>query len=221
MTAVLLAGGTGLVGGLVTERLLVRHGVGLASLVRSGSGRPHERVVDFEALANDPEATVRAMKLAPVDVGISTLGTTIAKAGTQAAFRRVDFDYVVAAARAAQALGARRFIVVTSVGARLGGTNFYLSVKGDVEAALARLAFDRLDVLRPGLILGPREDRRPAEALGQKAARVLNPLLWQVAPNYAAIPAEDVADAIVALTEMTRPGKGIHHNPQIRRLAGG
>ena len=196
-TNILLGGGTGLVGGLLTARLLARDDVALTSLVRRGEGA-HERVTDFDALIADPAGTAAAMGLGPVDVGISCLGTTIRIAKTQAAFRRVDFDTVIALAKAAKALGARQFIVVTSVGARQGSGNFYLSVKGDTEAALGSLGFERLDILRPGLILGPRAERRPAEEWGQRVAAWLNPVVSVMAPSYTAVRAVDIAEAIVS-----------------------
>ena len=240
-THLLLGGGTGLVGGLLTERLLARPDMALTSLVRqrpplpggegrqgealTGEGRKPEQAspsdppraratressspcpggevfCDFEALVADPAAEVARLNLPPCEVGISCLGTTIAKAKSQAAFRRVDHDYVLALAKAAKALGARRFILVSSVGAKAGSGNFYLSVKGGIEAAVAALGFDRLDILRPGLILGPRADRRPAEEWAQRAAAWLNPVVKAIAPDYAAVRAEDVAAKICDLTQ--------------------
>ncbi len=217
MTNILLGGGTGLVGGLLTERLLARTDVTLASVVRRGAG-PHERVTDFDALIADPAGTAAAMGLGPVDVGISCLGTTIRIAKSQAAFRRVDFDTVIALAKAAKSLGARQFIVVTSVGAKRGSGNFYLSVKGDTEAALGAMGFERLDILRPGLILGERADRRPAEQLGQQAAAFLNPFLKLTTPNYAAVDAGCVAAAAAALAGHQAQGRFTHHNAALERL---
>ncbi len=212
-TRILLGGGTGLVGGLLTQRLLARDDA-LTSLVRRGTAA-HERITDFDALIADPAATAAAMGLGRVDVGISCLGTTIRIAKSQAAFRRVDFDTVIALAKAAKALGARQFIVVTSVGAKQGPGNFYLSVKGDTEAALDALGFERLDILRPGLILGPRAERRPAEEWAQRVAAWVNPVVKRIAPNYAAIEAEKVADAIVAVAGSERRGRMIHENSKI------
>jgi uncharacterized protein YbjT (DUF2867 family) len=219
MTRILLGGGTGLVGGLLTQRLLAREDVALTSLVRRGVAA-HERVTDFDALIADPAGTAAAMGLGPVDVGISCLGTTIRIAKTQAAFRRVDFDTVIALAKAAKSLGARQFIVVTSVGAKQGSGNFYLSVKGDTEAALGAMRFERLDILRPGLILGARAERRPAEALGQRIAAWFNPVVKVFAPNYAAVEAKRVAAALEALTGQATAGRVVHHNLEIVELAG-
>ena len=212
---VLLAGGTGLVGAMVASRLADDPDILLTSLVRSPR-RPQDRPTDFEALVDDPAAVAGA---GPFDVGISCLGTTLRKAGSEAAFRRVDHDYVVAAARAARAGGATHFILVSSVGA--GGRAFYLRVKGETEAAVAALGFERLDLIRPGLLLGDRAERRPAERLAQLAMPALNPLLRGPLEKYAALPARAVAEAIAHLVRAGAPGKHVAHTREILRLASG
>lgn len=212
-TRVLLAGGTGLVGGLLTERLARRDDVVLDSLVRSPR-RAGERVVDFEALVADAASTGGD----PVDAGICCLGTTIRKAGSQAAFRRVDRDYIVATAKAARRRGADHFILVSSVGA--GGGGFYLRVKGETEAAVGALGFTRVDLIRPGLLLGPRTERRPAERVAQTLAPLLNPLLVGSLSRYASLDARIVAAAIERLVTERAPGTHIHHAAELRALAG-
>lgn len=211
---VLLAGGTGLVGRAVTRDLLARPEVRLTSLVRRPS-IPQECAIDFEALVADPAGAVAGR----IDVAISCLGTTIRTAGSQAAFRRVDHDYVLALARAARAQGARQFLLVSSVGA--GGRNFYLSVKGEIERAVQTLGFARVDIVRPGLLLGARGERRPGEAIGQALAPVLNPLLLRGLAKYRGIAAETVAAAIVRLAGAFDSGAHVHHNPELERLAQG
>lgn len=213
MTRVLLAGGTGLVGGMLTRRLMARPDISLTSLVRTARLAP-ERAVDWEALAADPADVVGAGTL---DVGVSCLGTTIRAAGSRAAFRRVDRDYVVAVARAARAAGARRFVLVSSVGA--GGRGFYLRVKGEAERAVAGLGFERVDLVRPGLLLGPRAERRPGERIAQAVAPFLDPLLRGPLTKYAAIPAETVAAAVEALLAERGAGVHAHHDPELRALA--
>lgn len=208
-TRVLLAGGTGLVGGLLSDRLATDPDIVVDSLVRTPR-RPFERKVDFDELVASPACAT------PADVGISCLGTTLRAAGSPAAFRRVDHDYVVAFARAAKAAGATRFVLVSSVGA--GGAGLYLQVKGETEAAVRALGFSRLALVRPSLLLGSRRDRRPAEALAQIAAPVLTPLLRGGLARYAAIDAGAVADAIETLITARTSGTFIHHVPEIRSL---
>ncbi|GAA4011169.1 hypothetical protein GCM10022280_05850 [Sphingomonas swuensis] len=154
-----------------------------------------------------------------IDVGISTLGSTRKSAGSWAAFEAVDRHAVVAFAKACRKAGARQFLLVSSSGADFGSRNDYLRLKGEVEQAVTALGFERVDVLRPGLLLGERAERRTAEGLAQAAAPLLNLLLRGGLERYAAIEAETVARAMAALAG--RPGTGlfVHHNREIRALA--
>ena len=211
---VLLAGGTGLVGRLVAKRISSRRDVRLESLVRS---RAHPgRTVDFEALVDDPASAAGG---AQVQVGISCLGTTIRRAGSRSAFSRVDHDYVLAVAQLARLRGATQFILVSSVGA--GGRGFYLEVKGRTEDSLRALGFQRLDLIRPSLLLGARAERRPAERLAQTLAPLLDPLLRGPLARYRALDAWVVASAVARLVGRPAPGIHIHHAPDIRELAHG
>lgn len=212
---VLLAGGTGLVGALAKARLERRPEVELVSLVRRGSSAPG-RAIDFEALVGAPEAVLRPLAPDGLDVAISCLGTTIRTAGSQAAMFRVDHDYVLATATAARALGARQFILVTAAGA--GGPGFYLQTKGAVEQEIARLGFERLDAIRPGLLLGQRSERRFWEALAQRVSGALSVVMRGPLSRYAAIRAEVVADAVSTLAGAAGGGRHVHENDDLRRL---
>lgn len=201
---VLLAGATGLVGSRVLALLPDAIPVG-----RRAMGRAGEIVADFAALPPLPAA----------EVAICALGTTIRVAGSQAAFRAVDHDAVLAFAKGAKAAGATRFIVVTAVGADAGSGVFYSRVKGEVERELAGLGFARLDIMQPGLIIGPRAERRPVEAFFQWLAPVLNPLLVGGLSRYGGIDADVIAGAIVALSKRVEPGRYVHQNREMRALA--
>lgn len=206
---ILLAGATGLVGSRVLARLLAT-GVPVVPVGRRATGVAGEVVADFAALPHLPAA----------GAAICALGTTISIAGSQAAFRAVDHDAVLAFARAAKAAGATHFIVVTAVGADAGSRVFYSRVKGEVERELAAMGFARLDIIQPGLILGPRADRRPAEAFFQWLAPVLNPLLMGGLDKYGGVDADTVAGAIAALaTDGMKAGRFVHRNRAIRSLA--
>ncbi|PZQ11540.1 MAG: hypothetical protein DI565_17510 [Ancylobacter novellus] len=213
---VLLAGGTGLVGGLVGARLAARSDIDLIGLVRRGSssaGRP----IDFERLCEAPEATLKPIAPDGVDVAISCLGTTIRAAGSQPAMFRVDHDYVLAVAKGAKVLGARHLILVTAAGA--GGPGFYLQTKGAIERAVADVGFDRVDIVRPGFLVGSRSERRVFEAIGQRLSVALTPVLLGPLSRYGAIPAETVADTIVRLVARDETGIHVHHNADLRRIA--
>jgi uncharacterized protein YbjT (DUF2867 family) len=133
-----------------------------------------------------------------VDEAFIALGTTIKVAGSQAAFRAVDFDAVVAVAKAAKAAGATRLGVVSAMGAKARSSVFYNRVKGDMEDALSGLGFDTLVFARPSLLIGDRaalgQPVRSGEEAGEKVARCLGPL---IPANYRPISVKCVAKALL------------------------
>ena len=132
----------------------------------------------------------------------------------------MDLDLVVGFARAAHEAGVRHMIAVSSVGADPASRNFYLRTKGEMELALAGLGFDRLDLVRPGLLRGPRGgERRPGERLGIMLSPATNMFLRGRLARYAAIDAATVAAAIASLVGRDAPGIFLHHNQDLTRLA--
>ncbi|HEV2568881.1 NAD(P)H-binding protein [Sphingomonas sp.] len=214
---VLLIGATGLVGGMVVDRLLERghevHGLVRRATGRSGSGW-HEHV----APALDWPGVVQ--EIGSADAAISCLGTTWRKAGSEAAFRAVDHDAVIAFARAARDAAVAHLLSVSSVGADANSRNFYLRTKGETDEALQALSFPRLDIFRPGLLLGERgSDRRPGERLGILLDPFTRLFLRGSWSRFAGMPASRVAAAIVRAVEQPGEGARVHENRDIDRLA--
>lgn len=209
-------GGSGLVGAIVVRNLRSRPDIEVLNLVRTPR-EPQDVGVDFESLASDPAIVLSEVAGGQLDAAISCIGTTIRKAGSEEAMRRIDLDYVDAFAKGAAANGARQFILVSSVGA--GGGRFYLKTKGYAEAAVRSAGFSRVDIIRPGLIIGPRNERRPAEAFAQSVLPWLDPLLVGPLSQYRTIKAETIAAAIVNLTRETGNGQFVHANASIRHFA--
>jgi len=174
----------------------------------------------MEVLVADPAGWGDAIAAANADVLVCALGTTWKKAGKdEAAFRAVDQELVLACGRAAKAAGIRQMIAVSSVGADPLAKNFYLRVKGETEQALGKLGLSRLDVLRPGLLRGPREELRPAEKLGMIASPLLDLLLHGKYRKYRSIRAQTVAEAIVGLTREAMAGRFVFEHDAILRAA--
>jgi uncharacterized protein YbjT (DUF2867 family) len=199
----LLAGGSGLVGGLAIGHLLAPGAfAGVVALVRRPlPARPglEQRTVDFARLDAEPAV--------PASAAVCALGTTLRKAGSREAFRAVDVDAVVAFARWARSGGAPTFVLVSSVGADPRSANFYLRSKGEAEEALADLGFARLVSLRPSLLLGSRGESRPGEAIGKALTPLLNPLLQGPLRRYRAIEAGVVAAAAARAALDPSPGR--------------
>jgi uncharacterized protein YbjT (DUF2867 family) len=156
------------------------------------------------------------------DAAVSALGTTMRAAGSEAAFRAVDLASVVDFAAAARRAGARHMVTVSSVGADASSANFYLRIKGEMERALEDLGFERLDILRPGLLRGERgAERRLGERVGIAISPVVNLFLRGRWDRFAAIDADLVAATIAACLGQGEAGIFRHHNREIRRLAAG
>jgi uncharacterized protein YbjT (DUF2867 family) len=152
-----------------------------------------------------------------IDSAVSALGSTWRKAGSWERFEAVDRHAVVAFARAARECGARQFVSVSSAGADPSSGIEYLALKGRVEADLQALGFDRLDLLRPGLLRGPRGgDRRLKERIGIALSPITNLF---VPDRFAAIEAATVAGAIAALLGARGESVFVHENREIRSLA--
>lgn len=206
--SLLLAGATGLVGGhalrlamadprfdrvvVLTRRPLPDSVTGRAvdeAGIETGSGLD-VRIVDFDA----PDDGAAGF---PVDAVACALGTTIKKAGSREAFRKVDREYPVRLAKLAARTGADRFVLVSSAGANPRSRFFYSRVKGETEEAVKEAGIPGVSILRPSLLLGERDESRPGEEWGKR-------LSFLFPPRYRAVHARDVARAL--LEEAARPG---------------
>jgi uncharacterized protein YbjT (DUF2867 family) len=211
-TSILLLGATGLVGShclrlLATDpaftRVVVPTRRPLPVEHVSGSVEPH--VVDFDNLsAHAP--------LFRVDQIICALGTTIRRAGSQARFRVVDYEYPLAAARLGLAQGAKHYLLVSSIGANARSRAFYTRVKGELESVVLALDYRSVTIARPSLLLGPRAEYR----LGEQIARRL---AFLAPGRYKPVPAHAVAAALVRAAKEDAPGKRIMESREIREAA--
>ncbi|MCB9752339.1 MAG: NAD(P)H-binding protein [Myxococcales bacterium] len=161
--------------------------------------RLEERVVELETLdaAQLPDR---------VDEAYCCLGTTIGRAGSQAAFRTVDHEMPLQFARAALARGARRFALVSSLGADPRSRIFYSRVKGELERDLRSLGLERLVILRPSLLLGERDELRRGERFAERFAGVTSWALVGPLRRYRPIHARVVARAMIAALREATPG---------------
>ncbi len=194
---VAVAGATGLIGRALLARLAGDARVGtITALVRQPAALGAQPaavqplVVDYRALGSK-------QALPPVDWAFCALGTTIKVAGSQAAFRAVDVDAVLAFAQAARSAGATRFGLVSAMGADARSGVFYNRCKGEVEDALRSQGWPQLVIARPSLLLGAREALgqpvRSAEALAQ---RLMPAVGWLIPRQLRPIRGDAVATAL-------------------------
>jgi uncharacterized protein YbjT (DUF2867 family) len=213
----LVAGGSGLVG----SRLLRVLGdatdyVRVLALSRRPLAFDHARIANrvtrFEAL----EQELRGLRC---DDAYCCLGITQRAAGSEAAFRAVDHDLVLAFARLARQAGAQRLVVVSSVGADPASRFLYLRVKGETEQELEGLRFPALDIMQPSLLRGARRDLRLGEAAAGLVAPLLNPLLLGRLAAWRAVDAGVLAQAMAGVARRGRRGVHRYGSTDIVRLA--
>ncbi len=203
MTTLLIAGATGLVGRIVLAKALddprIGHVIAPTRSALPTNPRLTNPIVDYDALPQDADWW-------RCDAVICALGTTRAKAGSDAAFVRVDHDYPLAVAQAARAQGAQAFALVSAIGADAGSRLLYNRTKGEVEASIAALDFPSYTIVRPGLIGGDRDEFRPAERVSEAILRVFGPVLprgWRISP------AENIASALIEAAVDAPPGRHV------------
>ncbi len=217
-TRIALVGATGMVGMSLIRLAVGRSDIRVVGIARREAALPPG--ARMELLVADPENWGDAIAAANADVLVCALGTTWRKAGKdEAAFRAVDETLVLACAKAAKAAGLRQMIAISSVGADPESKNFYLRVKGEVEQKLGKVGLPRLDILRPGLLRGAREELRVPEKLAMMASPLADLFLHGAYTKYRSIKAEAVARAIVGLTREKMAGRFVFEHDAILRAA--
>jgi uncharacterized protein YbjT (DUF2867 family) len=209
----LVVGASGLIGSACVSRLLDDPLYdAVVVLGRRAPRQPHPKlrshIIDFDQPA-------QWAALAVADDVFCCLGTTIRTAGSQAAFRRVDFEYPVAVASAAAAAGARQLLIVSALGANPGAATFYSRVKGEVERAVAALRFRGVCIFRPSLLLGKREEFRLLERAALLVAAPLSLVLQGPLRRYRPIAASTVGAFMVRTAHRDLTGVHVFESEQI------
>ena len=205
----LVAGATGLVGGHLVRQLAddPRY-----SAVRALVRRPLPPALDLDgvrAVLVDYDHLDDHARDLLADHVFCALGTTIRDAGSREAFRTVDLRYPAALARLARLAGARHFSLVSAVGARPDSRIFYNRTKGEAEEAVRQAGYPSGAILRPSMLGGDREDRRPLERLGQRIAAA-------IPGRYRLVPAHQVARAMIRVAAEEAPGWRVLESERIR-----
>ena len=204
---VLLAGATGLTGEHLLDRLLNEPTVNrvLAPSRRRLAEHPH-----LENPVGDPEVFLPQLS-GRVDIAYCCLGTTIKKAGSEQAFRAVDFDLVVAFGKRAREMGARHLIVISAIGADRRSSVLYNRVKGEMEYALKAQNWPQLTIVRPSLLIGDRLEPRLVEQLAAPLSKLLP-------GKYHGIEASQLARAMWRLALEEQDGVRIVESDELRKL---
>ncbi|GAB3889601.1 oxidoreductase [Spirosoma agri] len=205
----LVIGATGLVGDLLTHRLVdspLYEKVKV--LVRKSLNWQHPRLQEVQFDFDHPNGL-----LTQADDIFCCLGTTMKKAGSKEAFRKVDYQYPMDIARLGLANGAQQFAIVTAMGADTKSTFFYNRVKGEVERDLAALNYPTLLIFRPSLLLGNRGENRLGERLAEGAMRLLSPI---IPAKYKGVDGSKVANAMLATMQQGLVGKHVFESDRLQ-----
>ena len=213
----LIAGASGLVGSQCLAQLLADPTYSrIVALVRRllphTDPKLEQLVTDFDRLGAE------GVSVPAADDVFCCLGTTMKRAGSREAFRRVDFTYVVSLAAQARQQGAGQFLLVSALGANPRSGIFYNRVKGETEAAVARLPFPGRQIFRPSILVGERAEHRRAERAGIVVLRALSGAMWGPLRRFRPVGADTVARAMVAVAHRAPPGVNIYESDAIARL---
>jgi uncharacterized protein YbjT (DUF2867 family) len=214
-TAVII-GSTGLIGSELLNLLLESsHYAKVITFVKRDTGIKHPKltqyIVDFDKLETYKELVVG-------DDFFCTIGTTIKKAGSQKAFRKVDFEYPRQFAAFALQNRVKQFLIISSLGADVNSGNFYLKTKGEIQDFLKDCNFESVAVLQPSLLLGNRTEFRFGEKVGAFFMRTLSFLFLGNLKKYKPIEGKTVAKALLKIAQINNTGFKIYESDVIQEI---
>jgi len=205
----LIIGASGMVGTQLVQQLLQDERYEkITALVRKPLDIRHEKLVQARYDFDWPNAD-----LAIGEELFCCVGTTIKKAGSQAAFRKVDYDCIVETAKIALGNGTKKIAIISSMGADKDSSIFYNKVKGETEEALRKLNYEACYILRPSLLMGARDELRMGELVGKLAMTAFS---FAVPKKYKGIESDQVAKAMIAVMQANKTGFQILESDELR-----
>ena len=210
----LIAGATGLIGSYLLSMLLedpyYEQVVILTRRTLDLSDEKSNKIVtDFDKIRD-------VLTGIQVDHVFCCLGTTIKKAGSKEAFKKVDFEYPMELARITLKNKADKFLLVTALGANKHSIIFYNRVKGEVEEAIRQLGFPSLYIFRPSLLLGIRDEKRMGEDIAKKTYKYLDKIFIGPFKKYKGIHAKAVAVSMLRMAKSSQTGTVILESDKIK-----
>lgn len=212
MRTALVAGSTGLIGEIVLKLLLEDDSYSkVYSLTRRTTGITHSKlteiIIDYEKIGE--------LQFPSVNDVFCALGTTMKKAGSQEAFYRVDYHYVVELAKAAKRHGAAQFMVVSSIMANPNSKSFYLRVKGQMEQAVKWEGPHTVLIFRPATLVGKRQEKRMGEMIGTALMNLISPFFVGSLRRLRNIKAETVARFMIVAAKANLNTKQVFESDEI------
>ena len=216
MKTALIIGSTGLIGSELLNLLLESsHYTKVITFVKRDTGIKHpkltQHIIDFDKPETYKELVVG-------DDFFCTIGTTIKKAGSQKAFRKVDFEYPRQFAAFALQNRVKQFLIISSLGADANSGNFYLKTKGEIQDFLKDCNFESVAVLQPSLLLGNRTEFRLGEKVGAFFMKTLSFLFLGNLKKYKPIEGKTVAKALLKIAQKNDTGFKIYESDVIQEI---
>lgn len=217
MKTALMIGSTGLIGSQLLELLLEsKEYEKVITFVKRDSGiqnhKLKQHIIDFDK----PETY---QNLVIGDDFFCTIGTTIKKAGSQEAFKKVDFEYPKQFATIASQNKVNQFIIVSSLGANATSSNFYLKTKGEIQNFLKDCNFESVSVFQPSLLLGNRTEFRLGEKIGTFFMKLISFLLIGNLEKYKPIESKTVAKSLFKIAQQNKKGFHVIESDSIQEIA--
>lgn len=216
MKTALIIGSTGLIGAQLLQLLLgSQEYEKVITFVKRDAGIKHPKLIQYIIDFDKPETYQDFVK---GDDFFCTIGTTIKKAGSKPAFKKVDFEYPKQFATIALHHKVKQFLIVSSLGADANSANFYLKTKGEIEAFLKQCTFESVTVLQPSLLLGNRTEFRLGEKIGTFFMKMTSFLFVGSLKKYKPIESETVAKALFTIAQNNCKGFQIIESDAIQKI---
>jgi len=217
MKTALIIGSTGLVGHQLLQMLLHSQDYHrVISFVRKPTGVHHQKLVEKVIDFDKPETFE---SLVQGEDFFCALGTTIQKAKSKEAFEKVDLVYPKRFAQIAFKNGIKQFLIISSMGADINSSTFYLRTKGKIENELKSIGFEGVTIVRPSILTGVRHEFRLGERIGIAVMMLVSPLFFGALKKYEPIQGKTVAEAMVAIAKKKIKGFHVYESDAIKQIA--
>ena len=216
MKTALVIGSSGLIGSELLNLLLASPDyTKVITFVKRDTGIQHSKltqhIIDFDKPETYKELVVG-------DDLFCTIGTTIKKAGSKEAFRKVDFEYPKQFALYAMDHKVNKYYLVSSLDANAQSSNFYLKTKGEIQDFLKTCTFESVSILQPSLLLGNRSEFRLGEKVGAFFMKAFSFVFQGNLKKYKPIEAATVAKALVVIAKKVSKGFTIYKSDEIQEI---
>lgn len=200
-----IAGSTGLVGSHLLKNLSNLYPK-VISLTREEVNYSNPNIQNV--IVNFDDLNINSV-LKEVDHLYIALGTTRKKAGSAENFKKVDYHYCLNLAKNACNCGVKSISIISSVGSDPNSFFLYPKTKGLIEKDISEISLNHLSIVRPGIILGKRNESRVGEKIGKILFSLIDKFLFGSYSKYKSISADNISKAMIYQITDSSPGVNI------------